>query len=154
MDYSDEEIRKKVQMAIDILFKNDHFLLRVGVHERTVAHKLAEYLQNGFPEWHVDLEYNRKENDIKALKGIRECADQRATDRIYPDIIVHKRGEEKNLLVIEIKTTGDEELCDIKKLELLTAQVGRYHYKLGLYIGFHGLANPPELRWFKNGRAV
>lgn len=43
--YSDEEIKEGTYVALDQLFKNDSFLLEINVHERSVAHKLAEYLQ-------------------------------------------------------------------------------------------------------------
>ena len=150
MDYSIQEIQKKVHIAIGVLFKNDAFLLENEVHERSIAHKLAEYLQDEFPDWHVDCEYNRKGRDGKILKGIHECFEQRKTDRIFPDIIVHIRNTDKNLLVIEIKPNVNSDACDVKKLELLTKPDNGYEYKLGLYLSFNGL-NRPIIEWFKDG---
>lgn len=147
--YSDNEIKKRVSMAIDILMKMDSYLLINGVSERSVSHELAVYLQNLFSDWHVDCEFNRKGPKTKELDGIHECSEQKETDRVYPDIIIHQRGQTNNLLVIETKTQN-EDVCDRKKLELFTKSEGDYKYQLGLYILFKGI-NPPQLQWYKNG---
>lgn len=151
MKYEPDEIKKKVNIAIDILFKNDSFLLEKDVNERSISHKLAEYLQIMFPEWHVDCEYNRREWDIKRINGIEECSEKRTTDRIFPDIIVHHRSVNDNLLVIEIKPDKKDDPCDIRKLELLTQKEGEYGYDWGLYMQF--MKNEkPFLTWFNGGK--
>ena len=58
MDF--KELELKLEKAIRMLFKNDLFLLKIKAHERSIAHKFAEYLQQEFSEYHVDCEYNRK----------------------------------------------------------------------------------------------
>jgi hypothetical protein len=148
--YTDDEVKKNVGIAIGILFKNDYFLLENDVHERSVAHKLAEYLQIQFLDWDVDSEYNLKGLDTKQLDGIRQCSTQRATDRVLPDIIIHKRNTNNNLLVVEIKTNNQNDACDVEKLKLFTADSGDYKYVLGLFIKFNRL-DEPSMRWFKNG---
>jgi len=156
MKYEHEEIKKKVNIAIDILFKNDSFLLRYQVNERSITHKLAVYLQILFPEWHVDCEYNRKMFNItKMLKSIKGCSEQKKTDKIYPDIIVHMRATNDNLLVIETKKGEEDDPCDIRKLELFTekfTEKGRgYEYEWGLFIKFLK-TEKPSLTWFKDGK--
>ena len=152
--YEFEEIRKKVIFAIDIFFKNDSLLLEINASERTISHKLAEYLQTQFPEWHVDCEYNRKENEVKRLNAIKECSKQKKTDRIFPDIIIHHRRINENLLVIEIKSKPNKDSgCDIKKLELLTQKDGEYSYDWGLYIQFNN-TEKPNLTWYKEGMHI
>jgi len=148
--YTNEEIKRKVNIAIGILFKNDSFLLENNVHERSIAHKLAEYLQIQFLDWDVDCEYNLKELEIKELEGISQCSSHRATDRVLPDIIIHKRNSNYNLLVVEIKTNYQDDAYDIEKLKLFTANNGEYKYVLGLFIKFNR-SNNPSMRWFKNG---
>jgi len=111
------EIIEKLRSAIRTLFNQDAFLLEHNANERAVSHKLAEYLQQQFPDYNVDCEYNRDGSDIKKLDGIRECESNK-TDRVLPDILVHIRGhDEDNLIVIEIKTNLNNESCDTKKLE-------------------------------------
>ena len=151
MQYELDEIKKKINIAIDILFKNDSFLLEKDVNERSISHKLAEYLQILFPEWHVDCEYNKKMLSTKTLENISECSEQRKTDRIYPDIILHQRNTDKNLLVIEIKTKNQDSICDVRKLELFTQKNGDYEYDWGLFIKFDN-TEKPSLTWFKEGK--
>lgn len=150
-NYTDKEIKKKVNIALGILFKNDTFLLKNSVHERSIAHKLAEYLQNQFLDWEVDCEYNLKGLKPKELEGINQCSTQRTTDRVLPDIIIHKRNKNHNLVVIEIKTNNQDDVCDIEKLKLFSDQSKDYKYVLGLFIKFNSL-DVPSLRWFKNGK--
>lgn len=153
-------IEQKVNVAIKNLFRYDEELLRREVNERSITHKLAEYLQIEFDRWNVDCEYNKNGDVKKELDGIKnalneipECAKHIKTDRVFPDIIVHLRGENtSNILVIEVKKrlNPNNSICDEKKLEFFT-QKGQYHYSYGLFIKFNG-TNKPELKWFKEGK--
>lgn len=147
----DNEIKTRFFIALDQLFKNDAFLLQSGVnevgdemergaHERSVAHKLAEYLQEQFPQWHVDCEYNRHELRIKKQNG----------DKVYPDIIVHHRGIKDNLLVVELKTSGKKNSEDLTKLEGFT-QIGKYEYRLGVFLRLQK-KDIKECIWYKKGK--
>lgn len=143
---------QRIQLALEILLELDKFLLENDVHERTIAHRLAIYLEWLFPKWHIDCEYNLHGIHIKELPDIRDCDVDKKTDRVLPDIIIHKRNSDKNLLVIEIKK-DKESACDIKKLELFTKENGKYKYRLGLFIKFNK-TNKPLLIWFKDGRKI
>ena len=149
-DYTEEEIRKRTRIALGILQKQDHFLLAERVHERSITHKLAGYLQDQFPDWNVDFEYNRKGIKIKELEGMSECYEHERSNRVFPDIIVHQRNTDHNLLVIELKKNGLDPRCDFKKLELFTNEEGDHRYSLGLFIQFRN--SKPKLKWFENGR--
>lgn len=150
---SDDEIINKFFVALNQLFKNDAFLLDTEVHERSTAHKLAEYLQQQFLDWHVDCEYSKKGLDQKILDNIRGCDEQRKTNRVYPDIIIHRRNCKDNLLVIEMKLERLSKIneCDNKKLIEFTKKEGEYAYQLGLFIGFAKL-DEPQIVWYKNGK--
>lgn len=146
------DLRKKLEISVGMLFKCDSFLLENGANERSVSHKLAVYIEAQLPpSWDVDCEYNLKGTDKKILDGIKECSEEKKTDRIFPDIIIHKRNTDYNLLVIETKTGNSNIRCDIKKLKLLTTGIGKYHYRFGLFIKFNGLSKP-VYRWFENGQ--
>lgn len=151
-NYSMEEVKKGVEICLGIFFRNDSFLLQNNANERSVSHKLAEYLQKQFSDWNVDCEYNRKGLDKKILEGIRECSEQKETDRVLPDIIIHRRNTNDNLLVVEIKIKNDDS-CDIEKLKKFTSSEGEFRYKLGLFIKFN-LTNEPSRRWFKAGKEI
>ncbi len=132
-----DSVEEKLRDAIAQLRARDQFLLENDVNERSIAHKLAEYLQIRFPEWHVDCEYNRNHNLVKKLNA--EPPDPSASDTqgrtVYPDIVVHRRNTDENLLVIEIKksTNPDNRNYDMEKLRLFIAELG---YAYGAFIEF------------------
>ena len=53
------DILDRFNAAMKYLLLNDIYLLEHDVHERTITHKLGEYLQPLFRQWNVDCEYNR-----------------------------------------------------------------------------------------------
>jgi hypothetical protein len=133
-----------------------------SVGECAIAHRLAVHLEEelrkrGYPKKEVpisvDCEYNRHRGAIKqhAVKDKLRARVEELKNRIlkehpkregwyvfsvFPDIIVHERGEdENNLLVLELKRASndfDDELDKIK-LRLFTKQGDEdgYDYILG-----------------------
>jgi hypothetical protein len=73
--------------------------------------QLAGYLEPFFGGWNVDCEYNRNHDDPKRLEipGRNVRLDDTQARTIFPDIIVHERGTDKNPLVIEMKKTTSKE---------------------------------------------
>ncbi len=63
----DVETADRVIECVRQLLQSDAYLLRVDVNERAIAHRLAIYVQNAFPDWHVDCEYNRDGHDPKEI---------------------------------------------------------------------------------------
>ena len=47
-------IRRKVENALRRFLDAEEYLLGAGVHERTVAHRLAGYLAEEFEGWDVE----------------------------------------------------------------------------------------------------
>lgn len=135
-----EEIEPRIQSAVRQLQKADAFLLRNEANERTISHRLAMYLDCEFPGWDVDVEYNRAgtEGDSKRIadweqvdwKEIAGDADPKQlvhdmeARTVYPDIIVHRRGTEANLLVIELKKSGRPGDLDRRKLHVMGDRAG------------------------------
>jgi hypothetical protein len=148
---SDESIQKKVETAICLLKKNDVFLLQNNVNERSISHKLAEYLQAQFKSWHVDCEYNRDNARAKSLNLPKRNAPDDDLDArtVFPDIIVHHRNTSENLLVIEIKKSNNSEddKFDRKKIK---AFIKDLKYKYGLFIKFQVASNDAsyKIKWF------
>jgi hypothetical protein len=158
-----------VKVLIQFL-RLESFILKEGLNERTIVHKLAEYLQRAFTNYDVDCEYNKmpaedsKEYIKKTLNLDAEDieSDDEKAITVYPDIIVHKRGHnENNYLVIEvkkkeyagIKRKGKEETYkgfDFRKLKAYTKQL---NYTYGIYLELND-GNISDLKCFKGGRLL
>lgn len=144
------EIEKKIEKSIKNFLKTDLILLIIDSSERSIAHKFAEHLQKEFKEWNIDCEYNRENHDFleinpKRLKDyISECTKDKKPNidgsLVYPDIIIHHRLNNENLLVIELKKTSndDDGSCDKKKLEKF---IEKLNYEYGLFINFNTTDN-------------
>jgi hypothetical protein len=146
------DIIKKINLSLDLFYEKDAHLIEINVHERSIAHKFAEYLQLLFPDYNVDCEYDRHGKYTKKLERIKECDKDRTTNRILPDIIIHKRGHDRNnLVVFEVKSKSTATACDIKKLELLTKKLGEFGYDFGFFVQFGNERAGCELRLFING---
>jgi hypothetical protein len=76
-------------------------------------------------------EYNRNHDDPKRLKLRPEAVRTNDTQAqtVFPDIIVHKRHTDENLLVIEVKksTNNQRDDYDLRKLRAFQQQL-RYKY--------------------------
>lgn len=130
-------VMQRLSEALSRFFEIDAELFEVGVNERSLTHKLAEHLQAVFSEWHVDCEYNRLGTAIKKLPSPETISsDDVYGQTIYPDIIVHRRKQRENLLVIEVKKSSNRREGDEYKLCGLTEVAGDYGYLLGLHLIF------------------
>lgn len=109
-----------VAEALRTLLLRDAFLLEVDANERSIAYRLAMYLQMGLPDLHIDCEYNRDGVDPKKIQhlGLYPVDDDTEARTVFPDIIAHKRGTNENYLVIELKksTNSANRAIDYAKL--------------------------------------
>lgn len=160
-----EEINKKLEIAIEALFSNDSWLLERDLSERSISHKLAEYLQSLFLEYNVDCEYNgdidrENQNEIqlgrKRISTLRNnlakynLLSKKEVDAeiekdlierlVYPDIIIHKRGtNDFNLCIIEIKKSTSQVSYNYDQIKLCsytTNDYGNLNYKVGYFVKF------------------
>ena len=152
MDF--KTLNQKVDKALNQLKKNDNLLLKVNVNERTICHKLAEYLQKEFSKLSVDCEYNRHQEITKTLDVPKDLVDWNDIESktVFPDIVVHKRKtDNENLLVIEIKKSSNKihHQFDITKVKALTMRP--YNYKFGLFLEINIDGGNDSLKWYKEG---
>ena len=135
--------------SLQDFYDHESLLIKYKVSERALTHKLAEHLQKRFKEYNVDCEYNKIGKDPKRVIDLivqmklsgkcnakcNACPNNKCV--IFPDIIVHRRGEDDNLLVIEAKTAWSEEnqFNDYNKLMALS-QSHEFKYKLGVALRF------------------
>lgn len=131
-------------------------MLDLEANERSIAHKLAEYLQIEFPEYEVDCEYNRFFKDPKILDVFIEKIGVSKRRLVIPDIIIHKRGNDSHkLLVIEVKKNLEDFHYDEDKLKAFTSQP-EYAYKFGVLLVFDKSGNDILCKLFvyKNGQKI
>lgn len=140
-----EEIKEKVIDSIKELYSEDYYIIDNDVSERSITHKLAIYLQNQFTEYDVDCEYNRNMKNPKKITFI----ERNTRNRVFPDIIVHKRGEiSNNLIIFEIKKCKDDNVTnkylenkkhDIEKLKGYVNNNDEVplKYKYGFFLEIH-----------------
>ena len=134
MTLTREEVKDRLYAAYHALLRHDRVLLDLDANERSITHKLAEYLQREFPDWNVDCEYNRDKDAPKRLPVQCISTDDTDDHTVFPDIIIHHRNIDDNLVVIEAKKSstsagGDDE-------EKLKAYVAKYHYQFAFAIVF------------------
>ena len=164
-----EEIEEKVNLALDTFYEKDKYFIDNDLHERSMTHKLAIYLEGLFKEYDVDCEYNKniskskKIHDIEyKIQEIRKIEKDEYKDSVvvFPDITIHKRGNKlKNLLVIEVKkdnaiknNKSKLEEIDIFKLKAYTTEDLNYRY--GIYINLKNSREKVVIKKFENGVEV
>ncbi|MEX0287953.1 MAG: hypothetical protein AB3N14_02490 [Flavobacteriaceae bacterium] len=133
-----------IQKSLDNLYSKDALLMDAAydINERTVTHRLAIYLESYFKEFGyiADVEYNRIRGDYDSdavgnLMG--KCLNwqdnEQGSSYVYPDIIVHKRDTDDNLLLIEVKMAwkSSKKNDDLLKINKYLKEI-RYRY--GVYI--------------------
>ena len=122
-----EVVRPRLYAAYSAMVAQDVYLLEVDANERSITHKLAEHLQRELPGWNVDCEFNRNGDLPKRLRGADESVSTDDTDgrTVYPDIIVHRRGSDNNLMIIEAKKSTTATFAgDIEKLKAYKTEHG------------------------------
>jgi hypothetical protein len=133
-----DEMEQRIIRAAENLLHGDAYLLEHSVNERSITHQLAIHVKQQFPTWDVDCEYNRNHDLVKQLRLPIRC-DLRADDlnatTVFPDVIVHRRGSDDNLVVIEVKksTNHENDDWDLRKLSGFVEELG---YRLGAFFRF------------------
>jgi Holliday junction resolvase len=167
-----KEVSLLLDSAIKELLKKDIHLFEIDSNERSISFRLAHYLNDKFPTYNIDCEYNRhfkEKRNIKYINALKKTIEDTGltvkgkeiieAKKVLPDIIVHKRGTEDNLLIIEIKKNADSDYkskeYDLRKLTLYTDSYNdnNLNYKYGVFIDFNTLEEKGQysLIWFKAG---
>jgi hypothetical protein len=142
-DCSEPLVGKAVLNALNLLFEKDSQLLAINASEQAIAAKLAQYLQPHFPKHDVDVEYNRMGQAPKKV------AWSERPEEVYPDIIVHVRMTETNVLAVELKKDSNPEKKDrdILKLRAYRRELG-YAHALFIRLGIgKGTGTVSECEW-------
>jgi len=87
-------------------------------------------------------------------KNIEEEVNERF---VFPDIIIHKRGTNINLCIIEIKKNNcslKDKDYDLKKLKSYTSSSGILKYDIGIFIKINVTKNSHEMKYYQNGNEI
>jgi hypothetical protein len=135
-----KSVPNMVQEAIKDCLREENKLLMLEVNERSVTHKIAEYLQKKFCNsgYDVDCEYNKDGHEPKQVHLPRELVEgsvstsEDMATTVYPDIIIHRRGTSDNLVVIEAKKSRNpDKNMDLRKLIAFRKDLGyKFCYRL------------------------
>ena len=167
------ELMNIFEKAKEKFLKDEKEIIRIDINERTLSARLMFHLQTilledelyreKYKTYSVDCEYNRiNEDKIKTLKRYENFEIDDNSDKIrkiFPDIIFHKRKEEGNLIVIEMKkicsNNNEAKNKDRIKLKALTNFKGKndFHYILGVYFEIDTTGNNNHIiEFFVNGK--
>lgn len=177
----DTVLINSLKNAVEQLYEKDAYLLQSKheLHEQTVSHRLAVYLENSLRKssifrknnYSVDCEYNKNGKNLKIVacynchNGDCTVKDNNSFENIKyvrPDIIVHKRGKNfpTNLLIIELKKGSNNNTKkkekDKKKLIAFSCpsvkgnENDKYQYQLGFYMEYS--SEKATLLKYKNGK--
>ena len=170
---------KKIVELMDIFekvkekfLKYEKEIIRIDVNERTLSARLMFHLQTlllneiyqeNYKEYSVDCEYNRiNEIEYKILKVCEYIEKtknfEEVNKKVYPDIIVHKRNENNNLIVIEMKKVNSyikKKENDKNRLKAMTnpRKLNNFNYILGVYFEVDTTGNNNHIiKFFVNGK--
>ena len=152
--------------------KYEKEIIRIDVNERTLSARLMFHLQTlllneiyqeNYKEYSVDCEYNRiNEIEYKILKVCEYIEKtknfEEVNKKVYPDIIVHKRNENNNLIVIEMKKVNSyikKKENDKNRLKAMTnpRKLNNFNYILGVYFEVDTTGNNNHIiKFFVNGK--
>lgn len=141
-----------VLAALERLLAEDAYLLTVNANERSISHRFGMYLQVELPDFHVDCEYNRTGVDPKRIDHLYVDTDIHDTDgkTVYPDVIAHIRGSNRNYLVVEFKKSSSsvDSDFDFKKLRGYRGD-SRLNYEFALFVelAVDGKAGINHVEW-------
>ena len=161
------------EKAKEKFLKDEKEIIRIDINERTLSARLMFHLQTilledelyreKYKTYSVDCEYNRiNEYKIKTLKRYENFEIDDNSDKIrkiFPDIILHKRKEEDNLIVIEMKkSTSNNKDCkekDRERLKIMTDlnDPNNFNYTLGVCFEVDTIGNNNHIiEFFVNGK--
>ncbi len=144
-----EYIETALSASLEKLIRLDSDILLIDVNERSISHRLAVYLEEHFTDWNVDCEYNRHNANPKRLniQGRNTRSDDIEAITVFPDIIIHHRNTDDNLVVIEMKksTSSENEEYDIRKLRAFKSELN-YQFAIFIRVKTNGDSGI-EIRW-------
>lgn len=135
-----QEIERVLLGAIEEFNQHEGYLIKNDLSERCICAKFACYLakslkESRFRDYAVDVEYNR------GGSGLDYCHKTLGNKKIVVDLIVHKRGYDReygfdNLFCIEMKKKYKKPdlTSDKERLKILTQNSSGFCYRAGYMV--------------------
>lgn len=135
-----EDLKRLLECALQEFYEEEPSLFNYvsgAVAERCMVFRIGHYMQNIMNNYSeqlfegliLDCEYNRHGENVKTVDGPKKG---------IPDLLIHQRkNDDNNILCIEFKKgkpLQNDELEDIKKLEIFTSRSREYKYLYGFHI--------------------
>jgi len=153
------EVQEALREALRRLYEADYHLLEADVNERSITHLLAVYLRERFHrDWDVDCEYNRNGTEKKRLplRAVQVSSDDTTGKTVYPDIIVHHRGQTgrgANLLILEAKKAWAAGNFNDDRNKLLAFGCSDdFSYQFGVFLILD--KSSCQIEWYEDGVAI
>ena len=149
-----DEIKRRIETALDTLYLVDNFLIRNGLCERSLNHRFAMHLQTLFPEYFVDCEYN------KSHVGDANIQKRLSSERFgnYVDMIVGKRNRDPagDFICFETKKWNNTDrnaiAIDAEKLSILT-DGNQFGYQYGFQLTYAPARENVDILVYQHGTA-
>lgn len=177
---TDIQINTLIRQALDTLLQtSDIWLLKNDLSEQSISHRIAFHLEPLFADYNIDCEYNGdidRQNNKKAISVLKteleqfgllrekEASDleKEFTNRaVFPDIIIHRRGTNKeNLCILEIKKSTSRVDYEYDFIKLRSYTSTQYDnnliYQLGAFIEVIIDEEKPSfnLRFYQEGQEI
>jgi hypothetical protein len=167
-----DAIQRRLRIAINNLILEEWRLLTIQainsdqpVSEVSVAFALGWHLRPLLDRsWDIDCEYNRAGHDLEAVIKRRRAPtafEGEAGRLVYPDLIVHRRGErgnDNNLLVLELKTNYERQEggthqhrgrteCSRGSLDSIAEVLSTHHYQHGVLLDLRVQHDAVDPQW-------
>ncbi|MGO4374570.1 hypothetical protein AB4Z21_28210 [Paenibacillus sp. MCAF20] len=150
-------IENRLKNAIKRLYYYDKQIIDNNSSERSITHRFAVHLGTVFYEWDIDVEYNRNLNDVKRFDALTMQLLNNYSNNIdfltgrkavFPDVIIHKRGTNNNLVAIEVKKSHVSERLEQYDLDKINGYIidKSLNYK---YVAFIKLGSTDDNELFK-----
>ena len=135
------ELGLDLEQLLAEFVEEERKLLEVNASEQAISNRLSRKLEVAAQGWDIDCEYNRDLYKIKTLKyALTENGDIEKRN-VVPDIIIHQRKTDNNLLAVEVKKVCNKEnqFKDEAKLTAFREQLG---YRYTLFVDFSTGTDP------------
>ena len=127
----------KLIAALQEFYARETFILERDLGERALTHRLAVLVEQHFPGWEIDCDYDRLgERTMRLPHGTVISTDDHLGKSIHPDIVVHQRDIPNNLLAIELRKASNHQPIehDQNKLKALTDPHLWFAYAIGVMV--------------------